>query len=86
MNLEITMNNTHDVVDTEYMQFLIELSSILKKAKIQPSRIDEKIIRKTQEYEQEVFYSELYNGISEYDRIHDAEISKTLDSGSVWMK
>lgn len=80
------MNNTHDVVDTEYMQFLIELSSILKKAKIQPSRIDEKIIRKTQEYEQEVFYSELYNGISEYDRIHDAEISKTLDSGSVWMK
>ena len=87
MNLEITqMNKTHDVIEPSYINFLLRLNSILKNSRIEPSNIDEDIVHKTQQYEQEAFYLEMYTGIESDYSIENIAIKKTLDSGSVWMR
>lgn len=87
MNLEeLTMTPNTDVVDTDHIAFLLKLSNILTTNKITPSNIDESVIRKSQQYEQEVFYLEMYYGVeSDYDS-DDKDINKTLQSGSSWMR
>jgi hypothetical protein len=75
-----------ELIDTDYISFLIRLSETLQSCKIQPSRVDEEIVHKTQRYEQEVFYNELYTGIDSDSESKDKEIAKTLKYGSLWMK
>jgi hypothetical protein len=50
------------------------------------SNIDETILRKTQQFEQEFFYKELLSNSNSSIKINDIEIEKTLDSGSAWMR
>lgn len=75
-----------EIIDTDYICFLIKLSETLQNCKIQPSRVDEEIVRKTQRYEQEMFYTELYTGIDSTIESKDKDIIKTLKYGSLWMK
>jgi hypothetical protein len=85
MNSEISKMKPIDLIDTEYIEFLIDMSELLQSCKIQTSRVDEDIIRKTQCYEQEMFYKELYTGIDSEVDSKDLEIIKTLKYGCVWM-
>jgi hypothetical protein len=80
------MNKTRDVIEPSYINFLLRLNNILKTSKIEPSNIDEDIVHKTQQYEQETFYLEMYTGIEPDYSVQNNAIKKTLDSGSVWMR
>lgn len=87
MNLEeCTMTSNNDVVNTGHIAFLLNLSKILQQNKISKSDVDEDLMHKSQQYEQEIFYLEMYYGIeSEYDS-DDNDINKTIYSGSSWMR
>lgn len=85
-NSEIHKMKQFELIDTDYISFLIKLSETLQNSKIQPSRVDEEIVRKTQRYEQEAFYNELYTGIDSSVESNDKDIVKTLKYGSLWMK
>lgn len=66
--------------------FLNNLELLVNKNKIMFSNVDEYIIRKTQQFEQEYFYADLTSSPLGSIYIEDEEIRKTLDSGSAWMK
>lgn len=62
------------------------LNKIIGKFHIVYSNIDEKIIKKSREFEQEFFYNNLTSEPSNTLYVEDEEIRKTLDSGSAWMR
>lgn len=62
------------------------LNKIIGKFHIVYSNIDEEILKKAREYEQEFFYNNLISDPTSNLYIEDEEIRKTLDSGSSWMK
>lgn len=62
------------------------LNKLITKYNLCYSNIDENILRKTQEFEQEYFYNHMISNPNGSIHINDDEIKKTLDSGSSWMK
>jgi hypothetical protein len=72
--------------NSNYTNFIEGFNTLIKKNKITFSNVDENILRKTQQFEQEFFYSSLISDPNGSIYIQDEEIKKTLESGSAWMK
>ena len=79
------MNLEPDEIESNAL-FLKNLNKLISRYKLCYSNIDEKILRKTQEFEQEHFYTDFILNPSSDFNVEDSEIKKTLDSGSAWIK
>jgi hypothetical protein len=80
------MNSIFDHNDEDDRKFLQNLNKLMIRYHLCYSNIDETILRKTQQFEQEFFYKELLSNSNSSIKINDIEIEKTLDSGSAWMR
>lgn len=78
--------STKDSENLDNREFIKNLNKLLIKNHLCYSNIDENILRKTQQFEQEFFYKELLSKPNSSIQIEDSEIEKTLDSGSSWMR
>lgn len=78
------MNQNNFNKNTE--NFNENLNKLVMKYKLCYSNIDENILRKAQQFEQEDFYHQILNNPNESFHIEDEDIKKTLDSGSGWMR
>lgn len=80
------MSSILDYNDENDKKFLKNLNKIMIRYHLCYSNIDEAVLRKTQEFEQEYFYNQLLSDPKSSMKINDFEIEKTLDSGSSWMR
>lgn len=78
--------STNDDKNIEERNFIKNLNKLLIKNHLCYSNIDETILRKTQQFEQEFFYKQILSAPNSSIQIEDQEIEKTLDSGSSWMR
>lgn len=78
--------NTRNDENIENSNFIKNLNKLLIKNHLCYSNIDEKILRKTQQFEQEFFYKQMLSNPNSSIEIEDTDIEKTLDSGSSWMR